>query len=272
MRQICLSDHSDWEGPHGKLVWQHVCKESPPAADLTPSPTLGSGGPQNAEARQQGMQWRQEWCSRADQTGAHVKDVVSFPLIVLIHSVLPMFWWKWCVWLAGRGVGWRHFCALLYIAQSAVNLYPSSNFSAAKREVWGSCNSQDAIHTCNIPYLLNFKTLSLVLGFVLEEACATSLILTHKPFSPFAHFFQSLFPWISLFALLSTRYLPVLAHSFLQVPLWTYEISPLSFHMSSWSWGFNPEIAPFKSSETLTASALRHFCCPCSTPGFSVLF
>lgn len=94
------------------------------------------------------MKWRQEWCSRADPTGAHLKDVVSFPLIVLIHSVLPMFWWKWCVWLAGRGVGWRHFWALLYIVQSAINLYPSSNFSAAKREVWGPCNSQGVIHTC----------------------------------------------------------------------------------------------------------------------------
>lgn len=60
MGHFCLSDHSDWEGPHGKLVRQDVCQKSPPTADLSPSPTSGSVGPQNAEARQQGMQWGQE--------------------------------------------------------------------------------------------------------------------------------------------------------------------------------------------------------------------
>lgn len=87
-------DRSDWEGPHGKLVWQDVCK-SPPVADLIPSPTSSSLGPQNAvglaarDAVGTGVMWQ-----RVDQTGAHIKAVVSFPLTVLIHSVLSLFWWK----------------------------------------------------------------------------------------------------------------------------------------------------------------------------------
>lgn len=73
MGHVCLSDHSDWEGPQGKLVWQDVCKKAPPAADLTPVPTQVSVGPQNAEARQQGMQWGQEWCGREQIRPEHTK-------------------------------------------------------------------------------------------------------------------------------------------------------------------------------------------------------
>lgn len=100
----------------------------------------------------------------------------------------------------------------------AINIYPSSNFPAAKEErslgaiQFPGCNKY--MHICMInAYIIppSLKALILALGFALEKACATSLVLTHKVFSPFACFFQSLFPWISFFAVLSTRHLPVLA-------------------------------------------------------------
>lgn len=65
------------------------------------------------------------------------------------------------------------------------------------------------MHTYIVPSYL--KTLSLALGFSLDKACSASLILTHQPFSPFACFFQSLFPWISLLVGLPDGHLQFLA-------------------------------------------------------------
>lgn len=93
-----------------------------------------------------------------------------------------------------------------------------------------------------------------------------------QPFPPFAYFFQYLFPWISLFAVLSNKHLQVLgcvgsspSPPGINVNVWglpsnlSHLLFPLRIH---------PRIVPFNSNETSTAPAPSHFCCPCSTPGF----
>lgn len=135
-----------------------------------------------------------------------------------------------------------------------------------KREVWGSCNSQDIMHTC-IHYtslLENFK-----FGFRLYPG-ESLLHISHSHLSsPFAYIFQSLFPWISLFA---NRHLQVLAcvGSSSSLPGISVNAQGLPSKLSCllFQLRIHPQTVPFNSNETPTAPAPSHFCCPCSAPGF----
>lgn len=144
----------------------------------------------------------------------------------------------------------------------AINLYPSSNFSAAKEErslgpmQFPGCNTY--VHIYHTSLLQNFKfSFRLCPG---ESLCHIS----HSHPQTLLSF--SLF--LSILVSMDQSLCCVIYQAFTS---YGSSPSPLSFHISC-SWGVNPGIGPFKSSETPTASAPSHFCCPCSTPGFSVLF